>query len=150
MFEKYSVNSSDTIDSIAKKFNTDPKVIRDINNIYYDEIRQGMELIVPQENKEYFNYYTVISGDTLYAIARKYNINPELLASMNGLDMEDYIYPNQQILIPKNGYSYYITAEGDTLDTVANTFKTTKDKLLSDNTTIYLLGEQLLVNKKTN
>ena len=80
-------------------------------------------VIVPKNNQNYFNYYTIEKGDSLYEIARKYNINPELLASLNGLDMDDFIYPGQEILIPKSEYSYYITKEGDTLDTVSNMFK---------------------------
>ena len=150
MFEKYTVNYYDTLESIAKKFDTEVRIIKDINNLFFDDIRQGMELVVPADSKDYFNYYTVTEGDTLYGISRKYNINPELLASMNGIELDDYIYPNQQILIPKNGYSYYITAEGDTLKTVADTFKTTQDNLIKNNKTVYLLGGQLLVNKKTN
>ena len=67
---------------------------------------------------------------------------------MNGLNFDDYIYPNQQLLIPKNGYSYYITAEGDTLDEVIRVFNSNKEKFLNENQTIYLLANQLLVNKK--
>ncbi len=67
---------------------------------------------------------------------------------MNGLNMEDYIYPNQEILIPKNNYSYYITKEGDTLDTVSTMFKTNVPNLLDNNKTIYLSEGQILVNKK--
>ena len=48
----------------------------------------------------YFQYYKIESGDSLYKIAKKYNVNPNLLANLNGLDMDDYIYPNQVILIP--------------------------------------------------
>ena len=66
---------------------------------------------------------------------------------LNGLEQEDYIYPNQTILIPKSGYSYYITKEGDTLDIVANRFDVNKDTLLKHNQIIYLLPGQLLVNK---
>ena len=63
-------------------------------------------------------------------------------------DMDDYIYPNQEILIPKSGYSYYITKDGDTLDTVSDTFNITQSKLLENNPTIYLLAGQILVKKK--
>lgn len=102
-----------------------------------------------EKNMEpYFNIYTIESGDTLYEISRKYNINPTLLASINGFTMNDYIYPNQEILIPKSGYSYYITDEGDTLDTVCDTFMIDKDKLLKQNGTIYLLPGQVLVTKR--
>lgn len=67
---------------------------------------------------------------------------------MNGLNMEDYIYPNEEILIPKNNYSYYITKEGDTLNIVAGMFKTNIPNLLENNRTIYLAEGQILVNKK--
>ncbi len=62
--------------------------------------------------------------------------------------MNDYIYPNQTILIPKNNYSYYITAEGDTIGEVVKAFNTNIDKFLNENKTIYLMAGQLLVNKK--
>ena len=79
--------------------------------------------ITPSNKQNYYNYYTIEKGDSLYSIARRYNINPELLAGLNGLSMQEYIDPGQEIVIPKNGYSYYITKEGDTLDIVANMFK---------------------------
>lgn len=100
-------------------------------------------------NKEtYFDYCTIDKGDNLYKISKKYNINPNLLASLNGLDMNDYIYPGQTLLIPNSNYSYYITKQGDTLDMVSKTFNISNNKLLEDNKTIYLLEGQMLVNKK--
>jgi LysM repeat protein len=101
------------------------------------------------EGLEYFEYYTIEKGDNLYRIALKYNINPELLSNLNGLMMDDYIYPGQELLIPKSGYSYYITTEGDTLDIVANRFKVSKNKIMTENETIYLMPDQLLVNKNS-
>ena len=92
--------------------------------------------------------YTIEKGDSLYGIARRYNINPDLLANLNGLNLEDYIYPDQEILIPKNNYSYYLTADGDTLESVARMFNVNKEKLLEENEIIYLLSDQLLVHKK--
>ena len=149
MFDKYLIKPNDNLQSIANKFNTKPEVLMDVNNIYFpDELRVGMEIVVPKNKEKYFNYYTIEAGDSLYKIAQKYNINPTLLASLNGLNMDDYIYPNQEILIPKSGYSYYITAEGDTLDTVANMFKISKLDLLNQNETIYLLKDQVLVTKR--
>ena len=95
----------------------------------------------------YFTYYTIEKGDNLYAIARKYNINPKLLAAINGIKDNEYIYPGQELMIPKSGYSYYITAEGDTLQGVTNAFRTNMDGMLKYNDTIYLLPEQILVYK---
>jgi len=149
MFESYKLGKNEDLYTVAKKYNTTVKTLQDINNIYFlDSVREDMEIIVPVESKNYFNYYVVEKGDSLYRIAQRYNINPELLASINGLNMADYIYPNQQLLIPKNDYSYYITAEGDTLDEVIKVFNSNQDKFLNENETIYLLAGQLLVNKK--
>jgi len=149
MFESYRLGKNEDLISVAKKYNTTVKTLQDINNIYFlDNVREGMEIVVPTESKEYFNYYVVEKGDSLYRISQRYNINPELLANINGLNMDYYIYPNQQLLIPKNGYSYYITAEGDTLDEVIRVFNSNEDKFLNENKTIYLMANQLLVNKK--
>lgn len=148
MFDQYRLKPGDTLQSVAKKFNTNESTLKDLNNIYYsDSIRAGMDIIVPKNTNTYFTYYTIERGDSLFGIARKYNINPELLAGLNGMDMEDFIYPGQEILIPRSEYSYYITKEGDTLDTAANMFKISKSKLLDNNTTIYLQEGQILVNK---
>ncbi|UKI29308.1 MAG: LysM peptidoglycan-binding domain-containing protein [Clostridium sp.] len=40
-------------------------------------------------------------GDNLYQIAKNYNVNPSLLAALNGLDLNEFIYPNQVIMVPK-------------------------------------------------
>lgn len=149
MFDSYEIKKGDTLESISKKYNVSREYLIDINNLYYvDDFREGRELIVPKVTDVYFNTYKVEKGDNLYQIARRYNVNPSLLSALNGIKDDEYIYPNQEILIPKNGYSYYITAEGDTLDMVKKAFNTSYDRLLDENKTIYLLPEQLIVLKK--
>lgn len=149
MFDKYLVKENDSIRSIANKWGVSPKTIMELNNIYYEsDLRAGMEIVVPKDKEKYFNVYVIESGDSLYKISEKYDINPNLLAALNGLDMDDYIYPGQELLIPKSGYSYYITAEGDTLDTVANLFKKSTLDLINENESIYLLKDQVLVSKR--
>ena len=98
-------------------------------------------------NESYFTYYTIEKGDNLYEISRKYNINPKLLAAINGIKDNEYIYPGEELMIPKSGYSYYITGEGDTLNGVKEAFRANMNTLLEQNKTIYLLPEQLLVYK---
>lgn len=96
---------------------------------------------------DYYDYYTIKKGDNLYQISKKYNVNASLLAILNGLNLDDYIYPDQVIMIPKNNYAYYITKEGDTIELVANTFNTDVMSLIKNNPTIYLQEGQLIVNK---
>lgn len=149
MYDKYEARNGETLESVAKKFGTSVDILKSINNIYFDDyLRAGMDIIIPKPTDQYFNYYVVEKGDSLYEIGRKYNIHPELLASMNGFEMDDYIYPNQEILIPKSGYSYYVTKDGDTLKTVETTFNTSEEDILKTNPVIYLLAGQILVNKK--
>jgi len=114
---------------------------------YENQFIFGKEIIVPMITPSYYIYRKNDKGDTLYNIALKYNINPELFASLNGLEIHDYIYKNQELLIPKSGYSFYITKEGDTLDIISDMFGTKKEILIKDNPTIYVLEGQLLAYK---
>lgn len=148
MYDKYLIKEGETLEDIASRFNTSVDMILNINDIYSREyLRAGEEIIVPKNQESYFTYYTVNQGDTLYQIARKYNINPSLLALLNGLNMEDYIYPNQRLIIPKSGYSFYITKDGDTLEIVRDKFNKNMNDILKYNETIYLLPGQLMINK---
>ena len=149
MYDKYLIKRGENIDILAKKFATNPNLLMEINNIPFpDYFREGKEIIVPLKKDKYFEYYTVKKGDSLYKIAREKNLNPELLALLNGLDDDDYIYPNQSIMLPKSNYSYYVTAEGNTMDMVIKKFGVDKNTFLNENEVIYLMPGQLLVKKK--
>lgn len=149
MFDKYRVKGNETLDDIARKFHTNRSYLEDLNNLGYNEsLRQGMDIIVPKNKEKYFDTYTINTGDSLYGISKKYNINPELLAALNGLNLNDYIYPNQVILLPVANYSYYITKDGDTLDLVAEMFKKNKESVVRENEIIYLMPGQILVSER--
>lgn len=147
MYNVYKVLGGETLESLANRFNTTVENLQLLNNLEGLYIEDRDEIIVPETSKKYFEYYKVQKGDSIYGIAKRYNINPELLASLNGLNYSDYIYPDQLIMIPKPNYSYYITKEGDTLDSVSNILGITRDKLLSENDIIYLLEGQMLVKE---
>lgn len=148
MYDKYLIKKDEDIRSVAKRFNTTESILMDLNNMpFRDYYTEGREIIVPINKDKYFEYYTIKKGDTIYGIAKEYNINPELLSLLNGLNNSDYIYPNQEIIIPKSNYSYYVTAEGDTLDIIAKKFNSTYNEILNNNETIYLLPGQLIVKK---
>ena len=96
----------------------------------------------------YYTFYEIKKGDSLYKISKDFNVNTKLLAELNGLDLEDYIYPGQTLLIPKKDVSYYITKDGDTLYTVANIFGVKDSDIVDQNRTIYLLPGQMIYFKK--
>ncbi len=94
-----------------------------------------------------YSIYKINKGDSLYSIAKSYGVSPILLSHMNGIGENDFIYPDQELLIPKNEYSYYISVDGDTLDLVSDKFGVSNEDLIKENT-IYLLPGQLLFHKK--
>ena len=96
----------------------------------------------------YYMAYEIKKGDTLYQISKEYNVNTKLLAELNGLNLDDYIYPGQTLLIPKKNVSYYITKDGDTLDTVSGIFNVNIDNIIKDNKTIYLKEGQMIYLKR--
>lgn len=100
------------------------------------------------DNNQFFEIYKIKKGDTLYAVSKMYNINPELLALLNGLTMSDYIYENQDIKIPKNGYSYYLTKSGDSLNDVLTLFNTNYSDFNKINKNILLEEGQLFAYKR--
>ncbi len=99
-------------------------------------------------NNELYETYIIKKGDTLYQISKKYNVNPELLSLINGLDMNDYIYENQAILIPKSGYSYYLTRSGDNLNEILDLFNVNYNDFNKVNNKILLEEGQLLAYKR--
>jgi len=99
-------------------------------------------------NNEFYDMYIIKKGDTIYGISKKYNINPELLSLVNGLNMSDYIYENQSIMIPKSGYSYYLTKSGDSLNDVLKLFNISYNEFSNSNSNILLEEGQLFAHKR--
>ena len=96
----------------------------------------------------FYELYEIKDGDSLYKISKLYNVNTKLLAELNGLELDDYIYSGQMILIPKKDVSYYITKEGDTLNSVSRLFNVKEENLIKQNKTIYLQNGQMMFYKR--
>lgn len=146
MYKVYQVMAGDTIDIIAGKVNTNPGEIIELNGLV-SEVVPGQFIVVPSMENNLFDMYTVQSGDNMYEIARRYNMNYKELLEINGLDEDDYIYPNQQILIPKSGVDVYITEEGDTLGLVSEKWGISVSDIVNQNETIFLLPGQMIIKR---
>lgn len=144
MYDVYQIQVGDTIDSIANKFNTTSEVLRRMNP--NSSFGVGSSIVVPKIN-EYFEMYNIQKGDSLYEIARRYNTDYNLLAMLNGVNVNDYIYPNTTILVPKKDVKYYITKENDTINSVNKLLDGNINKLLGQNNNVYLKEGQLIVYK---
>ena len=146
MYEIYTVKEQDTLDKIANQYNTTVGVLAQINGFEQEYVLlPGNKIIVPVTRKQPYQYYTVKKGDNMYEIAKKNNIDYNLLLQLNGLEKDDYIYPNQTIMLPNNGLDLYLTQNNDTLGEVLKKFNVSVDELIKENDKIYLLPNQILI-----
>ena len=107
---KYKVSSGDTLSKIAKDNNTTVGELVTLNNIENPSlIRINQELILPdlpKENNSIDNAknksYTVVAGDTLNEIAKKYGTSAKKLASLNNIKDINKINVNQKLILPQN------------------------------------------------
>lgn len=110
-----------------------------------------------ERNNDY--EYVVKKGDSLYTIAKKYNVSVDDLLKANGLSSA-LIYPNQVLIVPlnTNGNVYfveYVVKENDTLNTIADKYNISLNELKNYNNfeKLYLLSDQVInipVEKKTH
>ncbi len=147
MYKIYKVMVGDTLEGIARKFNTTVSVLQDINDKAY--INLGELIIVPNNtNSEWFDTYVIEKGDNLYSIAQKNDIALIDLLNINGLDKDNYIYPGQEIMVPKNEIGIIVTTENETLNSATKRLGISIEELLNQNANLYLLPDQLIIYKK--
>lgn len=147
MYKIYKVSAGDSLESIAHKFNTTVSNLQDINDkdyIVVDEL-----IIVPNNKKnDYFDTYVIEKGDTLYSISKNNNINLMDLLNLNGLDKENYIYPGQEILVPKKDIKIVVTNKDDSIESTCKRLGLDSSTLLEQNNNILLSPDQVLVYRK--
>ena len=146
MYEVYKVKVGDTLESIASTYNININELVKANGIIeLSNLKEGMQIMIPNNNSNPYRYYTVRKGDTIREIADKYNIDYNLLMKLNGLEEVDYIYPNQTIVLPKEGVSLYLTKDNDTIRTIIDDLGLNIMELLENNDNIYLRENQIIV-----
>ena len=121
--------------SIIKDTNPNETIIIEYGDA--DNYKQVVEIIVKSiiEYLALSDTYKVKSGDTLYSIAKKYNISVNELKELNNLKNNN-ITIGQVLKIKSNIPSeevteknYYIVKSGDTLYSIAKKYNTTVDEI---------------------
>lgn len=96
----YTVQSGDTLSSIAAKFGTNYQALASLNGISNPNlIYVGQVLRVNGSANAGSVYYTVRAGDNLSAIASRYGTSYQSIASLNGLANPNLIYAGQALKI---------------------------------------------------
>ena len=148
MYQIYQIMPGDNLDSIASMFGTNADNLISINGLVRPfNLVPGNYLVVPKMENELFYKYIVQKGDSLYALAGRFRTDVKTLETLNGLEANEYIYPGQEILIPREGYLVYITEE-ETLRDIANKSGVDVSDWIVQNQNLVVLPDQIVAYKK--
>jgi peptidoglycan lytic transglycosylase D len=167
----YVVREGDSLWEIARQFDLDSKDLKNLNGLGTNVIHPGDRLLVMNQQSEPAVtqpvesdslelqqaaaefYYQVRSGDSLWTIAREYNVSPGEIKRWNSLN-DNLIHPGNKLLLKVADAeesmieTFYQVRSGDSLWTIARSHNISPEKIkrwnnLQDNT-IYP-GNRLLL-----
>ena len=154
----YQVKPGDNLSSIAQKNNTSVKTLKDLNGLSNDHLNIGQTLKMPgyvnatEHEKSFFatlnknqqrrryQTYKVKSGDSLWTIAKKFNVSTNQLISWNGMHKDSVLRIGHTLKVWPNGHNSYASNKttyevksGDSLYTIAKKFKVKVDQITTWN-----------------
>jgi LysM repeat protein len=174
---------NETLFGLATKYNVKVEVIQDANALVLDNgLKEGQTLIIPQQliqKQELFqkqeliqkqessiskNTYLVQEKETLFSIARKFNVSVTDLEKINAEILKEGLKTGQQIALPNkkktlggsariinSDTEFYVVGPKETKYAIAKKFCITIDQLESQNPEIVnglLEGTKLAINVK--
>lgn len=120
-WQRYKIKNGDNLGAIANKFHTSIELIRQVNDIKANQIRAGKYLLIPVAAKSLDSYilsqdqriakkqtksqqgvkiiHTVISGDNLWDLGKRYKVNSKQIAKWNGFAPRDTLKLGQKLVI---------------------------------------------------
>ena len=110
---QHTVAKGDTLYSLAKKYGVTVDEIRSANSMSGNDLNAGQKLTIPvktQPRQITYESYTVKAGDTLYSIARRYEISVEELREINGLSSSSVLKTAQKLKVPSGASSASLAA----------------------------------------
>lgn len=116
-----------------------------------DRFTEGVLLSRDEPQPQPTVSYTVRSGDTLWAIARRYDTTVEAIVEANHIPDPNLIYPGQVFQIPTGHPDYftYTVRPGDTLWGLSQRYGTTVSALVSlngiQNPNLIYVGQTLMI-----
>ena len=123
-WNRYTVRSGDSLIRIAKKFHTTPALIKQVNRLRSNTIKIKQKLLIPvaSKGKKYYGLseqnrlsskqskvkgspgsqkivHRVVSGDTIWELAKKHKVSMRKIAKWNGMAPKDVLKPGKDLLI---------------------------------------------------
>ncbi|QCU90370.1 LysM peptidoglycan-binding domain-containing protein [Thiomicrorhabdus sediminis] len=128
-WQKYKIRSGDSLSVIAHKFKTSTGAIKALNGMKNSRIRAGKTLLIPipaalvdtvnkqlagkpsqgsvksaSKPKQPTHWHTVKAGDSIWELARYYNVSNSTLCQWNNIDMKTPLRIGQKLAIYKEHY----------------------------------------------
>ncbi len=147
----HTVQAGETLFSIAKKYNVQVDGIKSLNKLVSDQIQIGARLIInpnqpaiqPNEESVIPGYHEVKQGETLYSIAKLYNITLIELKALNDLSSDTIRVGEELIVVPLNGERakeevvtdnpneplYHLVKEKETLYSISRKYAVTPEHI---------------------
>lgn len=167
----HRVRSGESLTAIARRFDVSVDALREANNLHRSTIHPGDVLVIPgvkapgsasmpaaeartditaqlpehqrPRASSRSHVHKVKSGDTLWAVARRYGVSVEDLAAANGLNPKGGLTVGKRLKIPGDGPSgrdsqersrmTYKVRQGDTLSEIADKFNVSVRELMAWN-----------------
>lgn len=145
---RHKVKAGDTLSEIAAKYHTSSSAIRKLNGMKSSTIRIGKTLLIPvpqnvaiaqaTQSRKKMAYkgpksiHTVRAGESLWTIARYYNVDTKTLCNWNNISVKTPLRVGQKLEIRSDQYGHqirYTLKKGDSLWTVAQKFGVTTSQL---------------------
>lgn len=128
----YVVKKGDSLWSIARANGLTVDELKSLNNLSSNVLYVGDTLLISSADSTgddgNDNYYVVKSGDTLWSIARKYNLSVNELKALNNLS-SNALSVGQRLIVGKESSNDYVVSAGDTLWAIARKFNVSVDDI---------------------
>ena len=133
----HNIEEGDSLWALAKKYNTEVSIIKEINYLKDDILRINNDLLIPLNKTESNNFipyelHIVSEGDTLWSISALYNLDISDIARINNIDPSSYLQLGQQLSIgnknihrnmeSKKRTILYSVKQGDSLYKISELF----------------------------
>ena len=157
-FGTYTVKAGDTLYSIANRYGISVDDLKNYNNLNSNILSIGQELFIPTKTEDIIPpietdsiVYIVKQGDTLYSIARFYNVPVEDIISENNLSGtilklgQNLIIPNQT---PSKEFVKYTVERGDSLYSIAKKYGVSVNEIKEENnltSNLITIGQELRI-----
>ncbi len=150
--ERYRIRPGDTLSGIARAMSVSVDLLRSRNGLDDDLIVAGEYLWIPGLAPDSAaplaaaaaagsaapftaapTAHVVQPGDSLWAIARRYGLEVDILAQVNDIPPSAIILPGQELLLAATsaaGIEIYRVGPGDTLGRIASRFGRTLEEIL--------------------